>query len=214
MASVSRRLTICFLAALAMIALLAPHLRAQAAKPAMKDVEVMALVAGNALSEDIVAEIKSHGLAFQPSEQYESLIATAGGAGLVLGAIKGAKVSPEANGELREDSIELLQHMAKAGELIRGKQYDQAAQELSAAVHNGGGAQAGFVMGEALRQKESWQQAAFVYKEVLRQAPEFSAAHTKLSFLLDRLDDPETALSEARAREGPSQSGWRVRQPP
>jgi len=99
--------------------------------------ELMALVAGNALSEDIVKEIGSRGLTFRPSDQYQSLIATAGGDTLVLGALKNAKSANQADGAGNDATGQLLQHLAMAGKLIRSKQYDEAAQELTAVLQSG-----------------------------------------------------------------------------
>ena len=61
---------------------------AQVAREPLGDSELMALVAGNALSEDIVHEIAARGLAFRPGEQYLSLLTTGGGDALVLAALR------------------------------------------------------------------------------------------------------------------------------
>ena len=53
-------------------------------------------------------------------------------------------------------------------------------------------------MGELLRRQERWAESVAVYTEVLRQDPDFPEAHTKLSYLMYRLGDPEQALREAR----------------
>ncbi len=53
-------------------------------------------------------------------------------------------------------------------------------------------------MGEVLRRKEEFQRAAQVYAEVLRQDPDFPQVHTKVSYVLYRLGDPEDALHEAK----------------
>jgi len=51
---------------------------AQATREPVTDSELMALVAGNALSENIVHEIATRGLTFRPNDQYRSLMTTAG----------------------------------------------------------------------------------------------------------------------------------------
>lgn len=50
-------------------------------RPPFTGREVIALVAGDALSEDIILEINSRGLAFHPTDAYRGLVTTAGGAG-------------------------------------------------------------------------------------------------------------------------------------
>jgi hypothetical protein len=55
-------------------------------KRSLADRELLALVAGNALSENIVQEIDSRGLAFRPTDGYRSQLADAG-----AGARKGLR---------------------------------------------------------------------------------------------------------------------------
>jgi len=88
---------------------------AQAAREPLTDGELMALVAGNALSENIVHAIESRGLAFRPGEQYRSLITTAGGGAPILAALKNAKIGDHADSG---EPGKFLQHLAAAGKLI------------------------------------------------------------------------------------------------
>ncbi|HTP45066.1 MAG TPA: hypothetical protein VMJ13_10890, partial [Candidatus Acidoferrum sp.] len=44
----------------------------------LKAVELLALIAGNALPENIVHEISTQGLAFRPNDSYRALLKTAG----------------------------------------------------------------------------------------------------------------------------------------
>src|SRR5882762_9369936 len=103
---------------------------AQAAKDPLTDSKLIALVAGGALSEDIVHEIESRGLAFRPDDQYQSLITTAGGDALVLAALKNATTSNLAKRTGANGADQLLQHLAAAGKFMRSKQYTEAATEL------------------------------------------------------------------------------------
>jgi hypothetical protein len=73
----------------------------------------MALVAGNSLSENIIHEIQTRGLAFRPNEGYKSLLTIAGADAALVSAVEVAKVgqsSPERQGE-----TELLTHLSAAG---------------------------------------------------------------------------------------------------
>src|SRR5580700_8515740 len=65
---------------------------AQDKRGAMSDRELVALVAGNALSNDVAHEIESRGLAFRPTEQYRSLLTDAGGDARILKALGNAKI--------------------------------------------------------------------------------------------------------------------------
>lgn len=55
--------------------------------------ELIALVSGGALSEDISHEIESRGLVFRSSDSYREQIVTAGADTTVLTALKNAKIS-------------------------------------------------------------------------------------------------------------------------
>src|ERR1700722_19825423 len=67
--------------------------KAQTTKPPLKDRELIALVSGGALGGNIVHEIKSRSLDFRPSEDYRSLLKTAGADASVLTALTVAKTS-------------------------------------------------------------------------------------------------------------------------
>src|SRR2546430_13006034 len=53
----------------------------------LADRELLALVVGNALSENIVHEIQSRGLAFRPTDGYRSQLTDAGADARVLAAV-------------------------------------------------------------------------------------------------------------------------------
>ena len=91
---------------------------AQSAREPVTDSELLALVAGNALSENIVHEIATRGLAFRPGEQYLSLLTTAGGDAGLLAALKTAKSRDDRDRTRTNKAGELLQHLAMAGKLI------------------------------------------------------------------------------------------------
>jgi tetratricopeptide (TPR) repeat protein len=167
-------------------------------KPAT-DSELLALVAGNALSENIVHEIESRGLSFHPTNEYRDKLTAAGADPRVLAAVSKATSVGAASGNEKKSSGELLDHLSAAGKSIRAKQYQQATQELDSALQSGGGPETGFVMGELLKVQEQWPMAASLYAQVLKRAPDFPEAHTKLSYLLYRMGDPEESLREAKA---------------
>jgi tetratricopeptide (TPR) repeat protein len=188
----------CLLAAILLVSCVSCGIAQSSRKP-LTDRELMALVAGGAVGEDIAAEIDSRGLAFHAGDPYRSLIATAGGDAVVLEALTKAKIFVGSGQTESGKSTDWLEHLAKAGKLVRGKQIEEAATELDAAIHADNAPEAGFVMGNLLSQQGQWREAAQVYAEVLRQDPDFTVAHAKLSYALHRLDDPEGALREAKS---------------
>jgi tetratricopeptide (TPR) repeat protein len=147
--------------------------------------EVLALVAGDSLPESIVQDIRLRGLAFKPSKSFRELLAEAGADAKVLEAYD--KAAPGATAD--STPPELLKHLAKAGQLMRSRDYDGAASELTGALQSGGDTAAAFEMGAALTAKAQYEMAARVYAEILDRNPNFPEAHTKLSFVLHKCDN-------------------------
>ena len=92
---------------------------------------LVALVAGDALSENVVHEIATRGLAFRPSDEFRFQLTVAGADGRVLEALRNAKISGSATEAMDKAAAERLNHLAKAGKLIRDKQFQEAAAELT-----------------------------------------------------------------------------------
>ncbi|MGH9735362.1 MAG: tetratricopeptide repeat protein [Candidatus Acidiferrales bacterium] len=180
-------------------ALFVPGAGSQTAAKPLRAGELLALVAGNALPENIVTIINADGLAFKPDDDYRGLLKTAGADATVLSALDGAKVTTDQSAEA-ESGKEFLQDIAQAGADLKAKQYDEAGQEVTAALKASfNDAATGFVMGEVLRQEHSWDQAQATYEQVLQEDANFPEVHTKLSFILYQQADGEGALREAKA---------------
>jgi tetratricopeptide (TPR) repeat protein len=160
---------------------------------------LVALVAGDALSENVVHEIEARGLAFRPSDEFRSQLTTAGADSRILLALSKAKISESAAGPENKAAAEYLGHLAKAGKLVRDKQFEEAAAELNDALEAGGDPAAGFVMGALLRYQEQWPTSASVYEQVLKEDPRFPEVHTKLSDVQYHLGDSEESLRQAKA---------------
>ena len=159
--------------------------------------EVMALQAGGALPENLAYDINSRGLSFRLDQAYVAELRKAGANNGVIAVLQNAKVLVSAsNGQSEAD---LLHRLAGAANFIKAEKYDEAATQLNAAISACfANAETGFVMGELLRRKKAWQQAADVYEEVLRQDSTFPEVHTKFSYILYKFDDGEGALHEAK----------------
>jgi tetratricopeptide (TPR) repeat protein len=170
--------------------------QAQQKQLPLKGPELLALVAGKALNENVVHELSTRGVAFRPTDVYRARLAEAGADAQVLAALNKATIG---SAPQSDSSNDLLQHLAAAGRLMRAEKYSRAAQELDAALQSGGGPETAFVMGELLREQEQWPMAAAVYEQLLQQNPDFPEAHTKYSYLLYRMGDSEEGLREAKA---------------
>jgi len=172
----------------------------QAEKKPLDATKLLALVAGNALPENIVAEVTAEGLSFTPSEEYRAQLTEAGATKEVLKSVSQAKVrAGTAEEETKREQLS-WPHLAAAGKLIRTEKYNEAVKELNEAIERGGPKLAtGFVMGEALRRQEEWTKAAEVYAEIIKEDEDFPEAQTKLSYLFYRVGDAEESLRAAKA---------------
>jgi TolA-binding protein len=152
----------------------------------MRASEVIALQAGGVLPASLAHDIAVRGLNFQPDDDYRTLLKASGADATVLAALNAAKVTaPASDGKLDK---ELIKQLSSALVLIRDKRYDEAGAELSRALESSfAGPETGFVMGEVLRRKKEFRQAAEVYAEVIHQDPDFPEVHTKVSYVLYRL---------------------------
>ena len=85
----------------------------------------MALVAGNALSENIVREIGSRALAFRPDDRYRSLIQTAGADAAVVASalIDTLAANLDGAGKANPDAVrKVLDQVRALAEGVRGTQ--------------------------------------------------------------------------------------------
>jgi hypothetical protein len=133
---------------------------ADSAVKSLRQTELLALVAGNALPENVVREIGADGMAFRPDDAYRSLLGNAGADATILKALDSAKIVISDGVEDRADNT-ILQHLSDAGKLIKDKHDEESAAELTAALKaDFQSPESGFVMGEVLRQEERWGDAA------------------------------------------------------
>jgi len=176
---------------------LTPGAAAQDSPKPLRASEVLALQAGGALPANLTHDIGARGLSFHPDSEFLTQMKKAGARAMVLAALNSATAT--ADGDAKPDK-ELLEQLSDAAVLMKSQKYDAAAAKLSDALKTSlARTETGFVMGELLRQKEDFQQAAAVYGEILKQDPEFPEVHDKASYILYRLGDDEDALNEAKA---------------
>ncbi len=169
---------------------------------AVTESRLVALVAGGSLPEDIAARLAKFGVAFQPDNAYRTLIQSAGADAKVLAALEHAKFVPPPANTPKEKPVDAkgLQSLASAGPLIAQKKYDDAARAVNDAISAGvPDADCAFVMSEALRQREDFQQAYQVYGKLLDDSPSFPEAQVKLAYVDYRFGDEQDALRLAKA---------------
>src|ERR1700743_634740 len=155
----------------------ASSLYCQSASNPVSKTELLALVAGNDLSENIVREVQTRGLSFRADDSFKAQLSSAGADANLQAAVVSAKVM-RADKADSESEIALQNHISAAGRMMRAKQYEGATRELTAVLQNGSHVEAGFVMGELLRTQEQFDLAANFYRGILREKPDFSDAPT------------------------------------
>lgn len=174
--------------------------KAQTTTHPVRRSELLALVAGDAMPENVIAEIQSRGVSFALDSSYTTLLKDAGGDPRILAALNTAKVANPQSPESSENPA-LLAHLSHAGHMIKAKQFDPAISELtgSLATSNDGKVETGFVMGKILIEQQRDEEAGRVYAELLRLDPDFPELHTRLSYTSFNLGDFEEALQQAKA---------------
>lgn len=185
------------LASLVTFITLAAAMPQSSPKP-LRRAEILALIGGSSLPQNIVHTISVRGLAFHPSDTYRAQLEKAGADATVLAAMDRAKVSDASPIAPDRWELELLDRLTNASTDLNQKRYTEAVQELTSALKASVSApETGFMMGAILREQGAFEQAAEVYNEVLREDPNFPDVHTKLGYILYRIDDSEACLREA-----------------
>src|ERR1700722_11049472 len=99
-----------FSLALVILAFYAPLAFAQDSPKPLSGSELMALVAGNSLSETIVQEIGAKGLSFHPDAKYRSLLSDAGADAPILAEIDKAKGGSNSSSLENSQRQNVLEH--------------------------------------------------------------------------------------------------------
>lgn len=187
---------VCWFVCVLLVFVVVPSASTEDSQRPLRASEVLALQAGGVLPANLAHDIAVRGVTFHTDVSFAAQIKQAGADSTVIAALNSAKITPEG----REPEAQLLSELSHAGALIKDKQYDLAADELNRALAaNFAGPERGFIMGEVLRQKGDFPGALSVYKEVLAENSEFAEVHTKISYILYKLDDSAGALNEAKA---------------
>jgi len=195
----------CLLIALVFIAC-GSYLAVNAAPKPLRKSEILALVSGAIISENVAYDIRSRGISFVPDDTFTKLLQVAGADEAVFAALNTAKSTFPAKAESDSDQS-LLQHLSHAGSLIRVGQSAAAATELNNFMADGTGkSEIGFVMGKILIDQQRIDEAGQVYSQIFSQDPDFPEVHTRVSFAYLQSGDAEKGLREAKAalKQNPS----------
>jgi tetratricopeptide (TPR) repeat protein len=167
-------------------------------KPLSED-EILELVRNYVPSQHLADLVQQYGINFTPGEDYFKSIREAGGEEVLIQALRAAKPQrplstaalPEASGD------QLKQHLARAAELRKQKDYPQAEKEYRAALQLAPDrADIHFYLGYVLLEQKKWEEAITENTEALRLRPDIAVAHNNLGFALYH----EGNLEEAKAQ--------------
>ena len=106
------------------------------AKKPLNQMQVFALLVGQVPSHRVTMLVQERGIDFDATDDYLQEVRLAGGEDELISALKGAKVTKPENVDpaLQARQTEVRQHVARAGELYRGKRYADAEAEFRVAV--------------------------------------------------------------------------------
>jgi tetratricopeptide (TPR) repeat protein len=160
--------------------------------------EILELTRNYVPSQRLADLVHQFGINFTPSDDFLQEIRTAGGEDVLITALREAKAKQPANAAAPDASYaEVKQHLARASELKKGKQYAQAEREYRAALKlDPDRADVHFSLGYVLLEQKQWAGAAAENREALRLRPEMAAAHNNLGIALARQGNLDGAIGE------------------
>jgi len=166
-------------------------------KPVSAD-ELLALIAGNALPQDIVHKVSQDGISFRPDDAFKAQLNDIGADASIIAAVNAAKLGPEAE-SLDSAHREVLQHYVNAAHKMKAKDYQGASDELGEVVKSSFDVvDPGFVLGEVFRLENEFYESAATYGAVLARDSNYPGAHAKLSYIEIKLEDDESGLRQAK----------------
>lgn len=175
------------------------HLAPQTAAPPLNKLEIVAIVAGDIMPENVAYDLRSRGVDFVADDSFRSLLKSAGADERIMQALHAAKVDSTKADEDANDQP-LLHHLSHAGSLIRAGKPDDAMEELTSTFAGGRGKSAvGFVVGLILGTKNRFAEAGQIYSEILDNDPDFPEVHARLSWTYFGVGDAENTLRQAKA---------------
>ena len=158
--------------------------------------EILALVAGGIIPDNVVMEIQADGIAFLPDDEFRALLTSAGADPKIIVALDTANaISSSGNSSAAENK--LLKQLARAGSQIKLKQVDDAVKTLATSLPNGVGKnELGFVVGVILLDQDRFAEASQIYSQIAASDPYFPQVHTRLAGALCNSGDAEPAVRE------------------
>src|SRR5882762_10263150 len=168
----------------------------KASRRPLRESEILALVAGGIIPDNVVMEIQADGLAFLPDDEFRSLLTSAGADPKVIAALNVANASSSSANESATEK-QLLQRLSLAGAQIKAKRPDAAVATLTASLPSDPGKnELGFVAGLMLIDQDRFVEAAQIYSQIAASDPDFPQVHARLGGALYNTGEAEQSLRE------------------
>jgi tetratricopeptide (TPR) repeat protein len=176
-----------------------PQPAGEAAKKALNQVQVSALLAGQVPSRRVAVLVDERGIDFEPTNEYLEEVRLGGGEDELIKALKSANVTkPEhVDRAFAAREGETLQHLVRGGEYMFAGRFDDAEGEFAAAVRlepEEPGLH--LVLGEALESEGNLNGAVAEFRQAVRLNPNNETSHLKLAWVLGLRGDGEGAIGE------------------
>jgi tetratricopeptide (TPR) repeat protein len=162
----------------------------------ISQLQMFAWIAGGMAQEDLINEIGSHGVTFEPDEACFSALTETGNAALAKEL--GMAQRHADDGQLKND--EATAQIVKTAISVKKKDYQAALRQISPLLElEPANPNLLFALGNIFGKLGSFDNVVRAAVRAIQLEPDFPHAHGQLSFAYYRLGDGEQAVNEARA---------------
>jgi len=174
---------------------------AGASKP-LRQVQILALLAGGVPPERVAILLKERGIDFDVKDDFIQQVRRSGGDDETIGALKNAKVTKPpviVNAAATAHEADVREHLARGAELARKAQYADAEQEYRAALLlDPQNADLYVSLTYVLIPQQKWDETESAARAALRLDPNNDLAHNNLGVALGSKGDLDNAIAEFR----------------
>jgi tetratricopeptide (TPR) repeat protein len=157
---------------------------------------LFAWLAAEMPGEDIIAEVQSRGISFEPGEAFWKDLAGASDNPTLADELKTAKQVTAAT----SGSVEKISATAATAAAVKGRNFQEAMRRIRPAIE-GDPKNADLLLaaGVILRELEDYGNAGMALARAAELAPDFAYVHGQLSLVCYRMEDARCAEAEAAA---------------
>ena len=168
-------------------------------KPALNQVQVLALLGGQVPSRRVAMLVAERGIDFEPKDDFLAEVSRSGGDQDLLNALRTAKVVKPAHVDPAAaiQEAEVRQHIARSIEFQQKGQFTDAEREVRAALQLWPQNATILVdLASVLQYQGKWEESITPLREALRLDPSSASAHASLGSALGTKQDTDGAIAE------------------